>query len=149
MRVLVEHLPSAIIAGVVGYIISGDAYCIPLCLFFGWMIDGDHVFDVLWYRWYQGKMPSFFELKTGGYFKANRKVFVPLHAWEWTILLVCAGLLVPAHQIAFIAAAFAHALHLRKDQKIYLVRPLGYSLISRVKQGFSIEGFCQKDAHAY
>ena len=144
MKLLFEHLFSALLIGCLGWTISGDIYCIPSALFAGWLIDADHLFDFLYYIIRSKKLSLSF-VRTGQYFKINNKIIVPLHSWEISILLLLLGIFIPEHRAPFISSAFAHASHLFQDQWTYRVRLHGYSFISRMNCRFKYRGFCGDD----
>jgi len=143
VKLLLEHLPASVAIGVLGWWLSGDPICLLAALAGGWMIDADHLVDFAWYLKQARRPVSWGLLKTGGYFKLNSKVFVPLHAWEITVTLVLLAALISHAKYIFLSAAIAHGLHLIQDQLLYRVRPLGYLFISRVGCGFEFNGFCR------
>lgn len=139
-RLLVEHLPSALIIGVLGAFLFADWRCIPAALVAGWMLDADHLFDFSCYALRNRQKVDISLIRNGGYFKINQQVFVPLHSWELTAMLFLAGLFLDAPLL--IVAAIAHGAHLLQDQIAYRVRFFGYSFISRAISRFSLSGFC-------
>lgn len=142
MKLLLEHLPASVAIGAIGWWLSGDPLCLLVALAAGWMIDADHLVDFVWYLKRAGKPVGFGLLKTGGYFKLNGKVFVPLHSWEITIALMLLAAVIPDAECLLLSGSIAHGLHLIQDQLLYRVRPLGYFLISRVRSQFTLNNFC-------
>lgn len=140
-QLLVEHLPSALLIGVLGAFLSADWRCIPAALVAGWMLDADHLFDFVYYALRNRTNVDFGLIRNGGYFKINQQAFVPLHSWELTATLIIAGLFLDAP--ALIVAALAHGAHLLQDQIAYRVRLFGYLFTSRVMSHFSLNGFCR------
>lgn len=55
-----------------------------LVIFFAYAIDVDHLFD---YFLYYGFHFNLFEFLSAKYFESSGHAFVPLHAWEWVIIL--------------------------------------------------------------
>jgi hypothetical protein len=143
MKLLLEHLPASVAIGAIGWWLSGDPLCLLVALAAGWMIDADHLVDFGWYLKRADKPVSFELLKTGGYFKINGKVFVPLHSWEITITLMLLAAVISDAEYLLLTASIAHGLHLIQDQFLYRVRPLGYLFISRIKSGFTVNNFCR------
>ena len=141
-RLLVEHFPSALIVGLLGFAWSHEWQCIPAALVAGWMLDADHIFDFVRYAVLYRPNFDFSLIRNGGYFKVNEKVFVPLHAWELTVVMGIFGAVLNSPPLIF--AAIAHGAHLTQDQLTYRVRPLGYFFISRAMSRFSLNGFCSK-----
>ena len=141
-RLLVEHFPLTLIVGLLGFAWSHEWQCIPAALVAGWMLDVDHIFDFAKYAIRNRPNVDISLIRNGGYFKLNKKVFVPLHAWELTVAMLVFGALLNSPPL--IAAAIAHGAHLIQDQLAYRVRPLGYWIISRAMSRFSLNGFCRK-----
>ena len=142
MRLLLEHLPLSAVIGLAGWWLSGDSGCLPAALVTGWMVDADHLVDFLYYVARTKGDANYAWAGTGKYFKHNGKVFVPMHAWELTIVLLSCAVVFQNASTIFVCAALAHGVHLIQDQRSYKVRPLGYWLTSRFYQDFKLDGFC-------
>lgn len=140
MRLLIEHLPAAMLIGIVGWIISAEPMCMLAAALGGWLIDVDHVIDFGYYIWKKKEKFSLALLKTGEYFKSNGKVYVPLHSWELVVILGCMAILEKSYVLA--CGALSMGIHLFQDQLSYHVRPTGYIFISRVLRKFDIKNFC-------
>lgn len=140
-RLLVEHLPVALLVGLGGYGWTGDWLCMPAALVAGWLIDADHLFDFGYYVFRYHPNVDYWLVNNGGYFKINNKVFVLLHSWELTFLILFGGFATGEVALGAVGAA-AHGAHLFQDQVHYRVRVLGYSLISRLSSCFTLTGFC-------
>ena len=143
MKLLLEHLPPSLAIGLAGWWLSGDPLCLAAALAAGWLIDADHLVDFAWYLHHAGKSADWGLLKSGGYFKRNGKVMVPLHAWEITLALTAMSLVSQASFWPWASAAMAHGIHLWQDQTAYRVRRYGYWLTSRLGGRFSHNGFCR------
>ena len=93
---------------------------IPTAVATGVLIDADHVPD--YYLWY--------------WKRDRRRIFVPLHAWEFVI----AGLvmlLVAWHGPVILAAVLGYLGHLTSDQlRNRLAHPLTYSILFRLYARF-------------
>lgn len=144
LRLLVEHLPLSLLAGLAGYGWTEEWQCVPVALATGWLIDADHLFDFFYYVFKQYPNVDYRLLKNGGYFEINNKVFVPLHSWEVALLILIGGVAVGELALGTVAVA-AHCMHLLQDQFRYRVRTLGYSLVSRLFHRFTLAGFCASD----
>jgi hypothetical protein len=142
MKLLVEHFFSAFIIGCIGWVLSGNSYCVLSSLIAGWLIDADHLCDFSFYCFRTEKINLDF-IKSGEYFKLNNKIIIPLHAWEISALLFLCGIYIPEYRAPFISASIAHGAHLLQDQLVYRVRLYGYSFISRVNVRFAYTGFCR------
>lgn len=140
-RLLVEHLPVALLVGLGGYGWTGEVACVPAALVTGWLIDADHLFDFVYYVFNTYPKVDYRLVTNGGYFKINNKVFVPLHSWELTLLIMLGGIAAGESALG-VVGALAHGAHLIQDQIHYRVRPLGYSLISRSSSCFTLVDFC-------
>ena len=146
-RLLVEHLPLSVLIGIIGWLAGGSWLCVPFALAVGWCIDADHLFDFAYYWLRHRKNPDRSFILSGGYFDINGKIFVPLHSWELTLILVMGlGFFTQNWILAFTTGA-AHTTHLLQDMRAYKVRVLGYSLISRAFRSFEQRGFCTTKVH--
>ena len=141
-RLLLEHLPISLLIGILGWLSGGGWLCIPFALVVGWCIDVDHLYD-FFYCWLRHKKNlDWSMILSGEYFSLNAKIFVPLHSWELSlILLTCLGFFTQ-NWILAITTAVAHMAHLIQDMRAYNVRLLGYSFISRASHAFKQQGFC-------
>ena len=142
MKLLVEHFFSAFLVGCIGWLLSGNLYCVPSALIFGWLIDADHLCDFFFY-FIRARKLNLALIERGDYFKMNDMVIVPLHAWEITSLLALLGIFIPEYRALYLTAATAHGTHLLQDQIAYRIRLFGYSLISRKSKSFAYKGFCK------
>jgi hypothetical protein len=143
MKLLVEHLPASLIIGLVGWALSSDPLCLFAALMAGWLIDADHLVDFSCYLKKMGKCTDWSLVKTGQYFKLNKKVIVPLHSWEITVALLIVSIFAIQSPWLWICAAMAHALHLWQDQTTYRVSRFGYWFVFRLRKNFSHQGFCR------
>ena len=125
--------------GILGWLAGGGALCVPFALAMGWCIDADHLFDFGYYWLRHQKNPDWSLIWCAGYFTINGKVFVPLHSWELTLVLVVGlGFFTQNWILAFTTGA-AHMAHLIQDLLSYRnKRIVEFSLIGRALHRFSI-----------
>ena len=140
-RLLFEHLPLSLLIGCLGWLSGGNWLCLPFALAVGWCIDVDHLFDFFHYLLQNQGKADWSLIRSGGYFSINRKIFVPLHSWELTFIILGFGVFTQNWILALTSGA-AHSAHLLQDMRAYKVRFLGYSLISRASRSFEQRGFC-------
>ena len=141
-RLLLEHLPLSVLIGILGWLAGGSWLCVPLALAVGWCIDADHLIDFAYYWMRLRKNPQWSFIRSGGYFDINGKIFVPLHSWELTLILVAGIGYFTQNWILALTTGAAHTSHLLQDMRAYQVRILGYSLISRYLRAFEQLDFC-------
>ena len=141
-RLLLEHLPLSVLIGILGWLAGGSWLCVPLALAVGWCIDADHLFDFAYYWMRLRKNPQWSFIRSVGYFDINGKIFVPLHSWELTLILVAGIGYFTQNWILALTTGAAHTSHLLQDMRAYQVRILGYSLISRYLRAFEQLDFC-------
>ena len=146
-RLLVEHLPLSVLIGILGWLAGGSWLCVPFALAVGGCIDADHLFDFAYYWLRHRKNPDWTFILSGGYFDINGKIFVPLHSWELTLILVMGLVFFTQNWILAFTTGVAHTTHLLQDMRAYKVRVLGYSLISRAFRSFEQRGFCTTKVH--
>ena len=141
-RLLVEHLPISLLIGILGWLAGGGWHCVPFALAAGWCIDVDHLYDFGYYLLRHRKNPDWSMIPSGGYFSKNAKIFVPLHSWELTLILLIGLGFFTQNWILSVATGGAHMAHLIQDMHTYHVRILGYSFLSRAFNAFEQRGFC-------
>ena len=121
---------------------GGGWQCIPFALAVGWCSDADHLDDFGLYWWRLRKNPDWSLILSGGYFSINAKIFVPLHSWELTLIMVIGLGFFTQNWILAVTTGVAHMAHLIQDMRTYHVRVLGYSFISRSFHAFEQRRFC-------
>ena len=142
-RIVFEHLPAALTIAVTGYLLTDDTRHILVALFFGWLIDIDHIFDYLLFAKRTSTPLSFGNFMSGAYFKDGGKVILPLHSFEICGAMALLTVMVdfPNHQW-LITGTLAMGTHLIQDQFSHKPTRLGYFLLARFFNGFRTEWFC-------
>lgn len=139
-KVLFEHLPPTIIcASLLIYFDNFNLVFIGLCIFFGWMIDIDHMFDYLLFK--KSVKLNLQEFMSGNYFKICNKIYLPLHSYELSIVLIFIFYIL--NDTSFIFVFIAHFLHLLQDQFTNKVRPLSYFFTYRAVNSFNASCVCK------
>ena len=146
-RLLLEHLPISLLIGILGWLSGGGWLCIPFALVVGWCIDVDHLYDFGYYWFRHKKNPDWSMIRSGEYFSVNAKIFVPLHSWELSLILITGLGYFSQNWILAFTTALAHMAHLIQDMHTYKVRLLGYSFISRALHAFEQRGFCSSSVN--
>lgn len=138
------HLSTSAAVGFYSYYRFGDWKLIFLSLIFGFLIDLDHLFDYFYY------LCISFKAKNGGslikdffrpklYVSRTKKVFVPLHGWEYLLIFwVVGGYFeekIPGIRFAIVSSYF---FHLFFDQVISARTSFSYFLIYRVLHRFNL-----------
>ena len=141
-HLLVEHFPISVLIGILGWLSGGGWLCVLFALAAGWCIDADHLYDFGYYWFRHRKNPDWSMIRSGEYFNINSKIFVPLHSWELTLILVIVLGFFTQNWILAVTTGVAHMAHLIQDMRAYHVRILGYSFISRALHAFEQRGFC-------
>ena len=141
-RLLIEHLPISLLIGILGWLSGGGWICIPFALVVGWCIDIDHLYDLGYYWFRHKKNPDWSMIRSGEYFSINAKIFVPLHSWELSLILLTFLGFCTQNWLLAITTTVAHIAHLIQDMRAYNVRLFGYSFISRAIHEFEKRGFC-------
>ncbi len=98
---------------------TGSPAAAGIALGVGVLMDVDHLYD--YYRWYVKRK--------------NGKIFVLLHAWEYSL----AGLAVWAFVFLnplFLGAVLGHLAHVTTDHATNHPSRFGYSIVYRVAKGF-------------
>ena len=139
-RVLFEHLPLTIICVcLVIYFDNFNLIFLSLCIFFGWIIDIDHIFDYLLFK--KKVKIDFQEFISGNYFKVSKRIYLPLHSYELSIILLFIFFIF--NETSFIFIFFAHILHLLQDQITNKVKPLSYFFTYRALNSFNVNCVCK------
>lgn len=108
-------------------------------VFFGWLLDLDHLFD---YFYYLMKFKIKFSISTflsGKYFKHLKKIFIILHSYEITLILIT---IATFYDFQYYFIALAHIFHLLQDQLTNNVQIYSYFFSYRLKNRFNISAVC-------
>ena len=136
---LIEHLPLTILVIVIMSLINGMNFnIILLCLLFGWLVDLDHLIDFFLLN----KKKDYFNLNlffSGSYFQKTQKIYIFLHSYEITLILIIFSSL---HDKDIYYVALAHFLHLVQDQIFNKVRFFSYFFMYRLSNNFDIKKVC-------
>ena len=136
---LIEHLPLTISVIVFMSLIDGTNFnIILLCLLFGWLIDLDHLIDFFLLN----KKKDYFNFNlffSGSYFQKTQKIYIFLHSYEITLILIFFSSLYDEY---IYYAALAHFLHLFQDQIFNKVKFFSYFFIYRLSNNFDIKKIC-------
>jgi len=145
-RLIVEHLIPSGCIGVGAWILSGEWFLFVIALCTGWLIDVDHLLDLVLSLFRNGKISSLGEMiKNGSYFERNGKIIVFLHSWELALLWTITWCFLGWPAIGF-AGGLSWLIHLFVDQKSYNLSPWAYFLTYRLVKGFNIRWICKKAA---
>ena len=136
---MIDHLPLTIFVIVVMGLIDGINFnIILLCLLFGWLIYLDHLIDFILLN----EKKDYFNLNlffSGSYFQKTQKIYIFLHSYEITLLLIIFSSL---HDKYIYYVALAHFLHLVQDQIFNKVRFFSYFFMYRLSNNFDIKKVC-------
>lgn len=136
-----EHLPLTILVCFLGSYFQIDVISIIAILFFGWLIDVDHLFDYLIFCIRDKTKPNLYAFLDSKYFKLNKKIYLPLHSWE--ICSVFLILFLISFQVNFLLIFLSYSLHLIQDQLTNNVKYHTYFLFIRAKYNFNLYQFCK------
>lgn len=136
----VIHLSIALLIGLVAYWRFRRWELLIAAIFFGFLIDFDHLFDY-WHFFGLNFNPNDF-FNANNYMKPSGKVYVPLHSWELVILfwLIARwfGKKLKMKGLEW-AVSLSYLAHLVRDTFSFLGRfSLVYSLIYRLINNFEI-----------
>lgn len=135
----IEHLPTTILVIFALILMEGiNANIIFFCLLFGWLVDLDHLIDFLIIN----KKKDLFNFNlfiSGSYFQKSQKIYIFLHSYEITLLLLISSIIVEQN---IFYVALAHFFHLLQDQITNKVKNFSYFFIYRLLNNFSIKAVC-------
>jgi len=99
------------------------------------MLDLDHLVD---YISYNGLNPNFYKMVYGNYFEKSGRLFIPLHAWEYVIILFAIGYFAKKLRPFMYTLAMSIFMHLLWDQITYSPQLLTYSITYRILTGYNL-----------
>ena len=148
------HLSFCLFSGLILYFLFGSFWFFPLCLLLGFLIDVDHLVDYFYCFFSLDKkiikknlfnfrfhLKHFFEPKF--YVLRNRKVFVPLHGWEY-IFIFWLALRALGQKWGIIGlewSVLAYFFHLSWDQYTSAGNFFSYFFLYRLKNDFSYQAY--------
>ena len=142
-RLILEHLIPSTIIGLLAWYVTGDQALVAIALLTGWLIDADHLLDLLLDRHRAGNRDSLSEIvMTGSYFKRNDKIIVMLHSWELIVLWISGWWFWGRPDIG-ITGGVSWIVHLLIDQNSYSLSPWAYFLSYRLTHGFDLRSICK------
>lgn len=119
-----------------------DWRLIPVCFFFGFLIDVDHLFDYFAYYGLSFNLSRFFDVCS--YIEPAGKIYVLLHGWEYVVLFwLIARWFGKRRNLRGLewAVSLPYFGHLLIDNFSFSHHPLAYSLIFRLLNNFSLVSF--------
>ncbi len=131
------HLVVAIFLAYLIFTWSHSKRAVIICLTYSIFIDLDHLFDFFLYN--KGLSFDIALFFSSNFFLANGKVYVPLHGWEYAIILLILGIFIKKYRDIYVALSLAIIGHLLVDQFCYGMTPFKYFLVYRWVYGFGIE----------
>ena len=139
---IIEHLPSTliIIFFYTSFFENTEITYIILILFFGYLLDIDHLLDFFIF-YIKKKKISYRLILSGSYFRSNQKVYVIFHSFEFCLTLMFYALI--SNNYALIFVFFSYFSHLLQDQLTNKPKIFGYFLIYRIFNNFDLNRFCQ------
>ena len=137
-----QHFLPSLVIGAGASLAFKDPILIVFALLTGWLIDADHLLDLLVARIRSpGGLSAFESVATGAYFRRGAKIIVFLHSWEliaaWVLAWSCAG----RGDIAAVGGV-SWATHLAIDHASYRLHPWAYSLVYRAEHRFDFSAAC-------
>lgn len=132
------HFSTGLGVGLLSAWVFKNPWFIPVGFFFGFLIDIDHFFD--YFLWAGPKLNLKDFLTPEKYIRANNKVFVPLHGWEFALLVWYLSRLSGITGLEW-AVTPAFLVHLVFDHLTLKKHPLAYFFSFRLFNKFSLKKF--------
>lgn len=139
------HISSSLIIGLIAGVITKQwTLGLMASLIAGVFIDLDHFFDY-WRAFGTGFNLKYF-LKGYQFLKSDR-IYIPLHGFEYSILLFLAGFMIKNDNLSylFIIASISLLVHLLIDTATNEVRLSGYFVLYRLTKGFVLKNIVTVD----
>jgi hypothetical protein len=129
------HFCLSIIVGLaIGYVYH-NFWAVPIALISGFFIDIDHFIDYLIYtKLRRLDLKEFFD--HGKFFDRLGKVYVFAHGFEYAIILIVLGILIPKFGWVFYSLGFSNLLHLLYDTFVNGAIWPTYFIIFRIAKRF-------------
>lgn len=112
----------------------------PAVFLTGFLLDIDHLFDYFLYYGPQFSLDTFLQTN---HFVDAQTVYVPLHSWEISILLIFLGIKSEPKKVQalFLALGLSLGGHLIWDQITNPANILAYSFIYRILNNFTLDAY--------
>ncbi len=136
------HLSTSLLSGGICALVFNNIYLILAALLVGFFIDIDHLFDYFHYFGIRKGLKNFRNFfNSGSYMNPAGQVFVPLHGFEYLVVLWVLGSLTGVPGLNW-ALAGSYLLHLSWDN--FALRhhhPLAYFVVFRAIHNFDLDLF--------
>lgn len=157
MGLIIHESAHIIISSIIGFFLwkKWEKFCPAFsgAIIGGFLLDLDHLFD--YFLAFAFKFNLSYFLK-GYQFMKNDKIYVPLHAWEWFILLLIIVYVInknakikSTNKYLLLSILFSFSLalfsHLIIDVNLNHVTIPGYSIIYRIKNNFELKKLVSPD----
>ena len=138
------HLTLSIIAGLIIYAFTGNAWVFGLAVLSGFAIDGDHLIDYFIYLIGKKKKFSLAEFFKAHYFDEQGKVYLFLHGFEYAAVLIILGFFISNLNWLFWPLGLSLIFHLIYDT--ISNKPIWptYFISFRISKNFNHQAFCFK-----
>jgi len=110
-------------------------FLVVLCFLASFGIDIDHLFDFWKAYGFSLDIKKFFEID---FFKLNGGIFVPLHGWEWAILLFALAKFLKKFRWFLLTLSLVLFFHILWDSVSYQIQPLDYFFFWRAAHDFKM-----------
>lgn len=108
---------------------------VALCFLVSFGIDTDHLFDFWRAYGFSLDAKKFFEID---FFNLNGGIFVPLHGWEWAMLLFVLSRFLKKFRWFFLTLSLVLFFHILWDCVSYQINPLDYFFFWRAVHNFKM-----------
>lgn len=132
------HFFSPLIVGLILKTIYQDWRLVAATFLFGFFVDIDHWYDYFALYGVKMNLRNFFVPHI--YARASKKVYIPLHGWEYVALFWVAGRWIGVAGLEW-AMSLSYLAHLLWDNFTFQHHPLAYLFTYRLLNGFSLESF--------
>lgn len=107
------HFCLSVLAGAIVFLLTGDCTTFLLATLTGFFIDADHLFDYLLFK--RGRGLNLQEFFSGSFFNKSEKVILPLHGFEFGLILIGLGFFLTNQNYLFWSLGLSLILHLIYD----------------------------------
>ena len=127
------HVLAGLCASLLLYVLYRDIKVSLLCFVVSILVDVDHLYDFFVAYGFSFDYKKFW---TFDFFGKNQKIILPLHGWEYCVVLFALSLLF--NNIIILGVASGLAAHYFVDTFTNFVVPGTYFILYRYKIGFNI-----------